>query len=92
MINNLVNGALRVVPITVGNALTTTKNNILEVIGVIALLIVAGQILPKLSGGKKIAAIGGLVFGFFVIALISDPYKAIGWIKSGFSWFTGLKW
>lgn len=92
MIINMIGGALNLMPLTLANTLSTTKNSLLEIIGVVALVIVAAKMLPALSGGKKIAAIGMLVFGVFILAAIGELDTLIGWVKKGFTAITGLNW
>ena len=91
---NLVNLSVgRLVPIVAGvDVITNVKNSVMEIIVAICGIIIAGHLLKNLGGGKKIALLGGLVIGIFVLAALGSLDTFTEWIKDGFSAMTGLQW
>jgi F0F1-type ATP synthase assembly protein I len=90
--NNLYLGVMKVVPLVMGNALTTFKQNSQEVITIVAGVIVGATLVGLLAKAKKIKALGYIVFAALVLAVIADVNAVTGYLKSVVNFFFGTRW
>lgn len=90
--NNMYLVVSKMMPLVSGNVLSTFKTNVEEWIMVIAVIIVAAVTLPHLAKGKKIKALGYLVFSAVVIAIIGDFSFLIDGVKAVYTYFSGKQW
>jgi len=90
--SNLYVGVSKLMPLVMGNALTTFKSNAQEVIMIGAIIIIGAILLPMLGKGKKIKALGYIAFAAFVLAVLGDVSVVSVWVKKTFTFFTGVQW
>lgn len=93
MMNYITTGALQLLPLTAGvDVVSNVKNSILDIFSAIGLIIVGATLIKNLSGGRKIALIGGLILGVFVLAAIGSLDLLTEWFKKIFTNISGVQW
>lgn len=85
--------AVKVLPLTAGvDVIANTQKTVLELASAIGVCYVVMTMIKNMGGGKKIALIGGLVLGVFVLAAIGSLDTLTDWFKQAWTATTGLPW
>ncbi|MBN2794476.1 MAG: hypothetical protein JXR88_03650 [Clostridia bacterium] len=91
--NSLLYGMVgRIVPLMAADLVATFETRVHDLIMVLGTLMVAAVVLPHLGKNKKIKALGFLVFGAIILAIIGDVSFLVDGVKSIFTYFTGKAW